>query len=546
MKMISGPWLIALLACVALFTPLGHAQDYPEHEEALFTPAELDSILAPIALYPDSVLSHVLIASTYPLEIIQAARWSRDNPGLDGELAVAAAEDFDWDPSVKALTAFPELLARLDEDIEWTQQIGDAFLIQEASVVAAIQGLRDRAYAQGHLRTNDHVRVVREERVIYIEPTRTRYVYLPYYDPLVVYGRWWWDAYPPYRWRHPRYQSGISFYWGSGFRIAPTFYFSSFHWSRQRVVVVHHHHYPHQHFRSGRDVARYHRAAHWRHDPHHRRGVQYRHRVQDTRLVEQRAGQTRRADLRQRSVIDQRRWASSRRNDLDLRAAPQRQGQSQAQRQGRAAASRSASARTDTRARRAVAESNTVKTRSVRQTTRQRQQGSVAQTTQRTRSSSSTRAGSSTQRVVSRRSEATLDRSSSATRSITRSSNRSSHRSSHRSSSQTPPRLRANTSRPIDSAGIRVPRSLDSGSAVQRSSPSRSISRMESPGSSTQIPSRSRSSAPRPEQRRVPQPGREPAQVRSSRQAVTRPSADTRARVQSRSRSAQGERRRHN
>jgi len=530
MKKASAFCLIALLACVALYSPLSLAQDYPEYEDELFTPAELDSILAPIALYPDSVLSHVLIASTYPLEVIQAARWTRDNPGLDGELAVAAVEDFDWDPSVKALTAFPELLARMDEDIEWTQQIGDAFLIQEASVVAAIQGLRDRAYAQGHLRTNDHVRVVREERVIYIEPARTRYVYVPYYDPLVVYGRWWWDAYPPYRWRHPRYHTGISFYWGSGFRIAPTFYFSSFHWSHRRVVVVHHHHYPRQHFRSGREVARYHRAAHWRHDPHHRRGVQYRHRVQDKRLVEQRAGQTRRTDPRQHSVVDQRRWASSRRNELDLRAAPQ----SRAQRQGRAVASRSRSSQTDTRARRAVAESNTVNTRSMRQTTRQRQQDSVGQTTQRSRSSSSTRAGASTERVISRRVEARVDRSTSATRPITR------------SSSQSQPRERARLSTgPSDSAGIRVPRSFDAGgSAVQRSAPSRSISRMDSPGRAAPVQSRQRSSVPRPQSRRAPQSGRESAPVRSSRQAVPRVSGDNRARVQSRSRPARGERRR--
>jgi len=531
MKKATAPWWIALLACVALYSPLGLAQEYPEYEDELFTPAELDSILAPIALYPDSVLSHVLIASTYPLEVIQAARWTRENPGLDGELAVAAVEDFDWDPSVKALTAFPELLARMDEDIEWTQQIGDAFLIQEASVVAAIQGLRDRAYAQGHLRTNDHVRVVREERVIYIEPARTRYVHVPYYDPLVVYGRWWWDAYPPYRWRHPRYHAGISFYWGSGFRIAPTFYFSSFHWSRKRVVVVHHHHYPRQHFRSGREVARYHRAAHWRHDPHHRRGVQYRHRVQDTRLVEQRAGQTRRADPRQRSVVDQRRWASSRRNELDLRAAPQ----GRSQRQGRAVASRSRSAQTDTRSRRAVAESNAANTRTLRQATRQRQKGSVARTTQRSRSAS-TGAGDSTERVVSRRAETRLDRSNPTTRSITRSSSRSSR--------QSQPTGRARVSSPIDSAGISVPRSLDAGSAVQRSTRSRSISRMDSPGRAAPPQSRQRSSASRPQSRRAPQPRREAAPVRSSRQAVPRASRNNRARVQSRSRSARGDRRR--
>jgi len=330
MKNVIRHCLFAMMASLALYSPSGLTQDIVEYEDELFTPAELDSILAPIALYPDSVLSHVLIASTYPLEVIQAARWSRDNPGLDGELAVSAVEDFDWDPSVKALTAFPELLARMDEDIEWTQQIGDAFLVQEGEVIAAIQGLRDRAYAQGHLRSDEHVRVVREERVIYIEPVRTRTVYIPYYDPYVVYGNWWWDGYPPYRWRHPRYHAGISFYWGSGFRIAPTFYFSSFHWSRQRVVVVHHHHYPRRHFRSGRDVARYREARHWRHDPHHRRGVAYHRQLDDSRFIARASRAERRAERHARPVVDQRRWAQAQRRDLNLRQRQTGEGQAQA------------------------------------------------------------------------------------------------------------------------------------------------------------------------------------------------------------------------
>jgi hypothetical protein len=97
-----------------------------------FSQAELDQMLAPIALYPDALLSQVLIASTYPLEIVEAARWSRQNPQLAGEDAVAAVADRDWDPSVKALVAFPELLGRLDEDLAWTRSLGDAMLYQEA------------------------------------------------------------------------------------------------------------------------------------------------------------------------------------------------------------------------------------------------------------------------------------------------------------------------------------------------------------------------------------------------------------------------------
>ena len=282
--------LTAVVASACASVPASSSQ------EPWFSQAEIDQMLAPVALYPDSVLSHVLIAATYPLEVVQAARWSRENPGLDGEVAVAAVEYQDWDPSVKALVAFPELLRRMDDDIAWTQRLGDAFLVQEADVVASIQHLRDQAYASGHLRSNEHVRVVRETKVIYIEPVRTRTVYVPYYDPRVVYGSWHWSAYPPVYWHHPpRYVSGVSFYWGPAYRIAPTFYFSSFHWSRKQVVVVNHHHHYHRdrHFHSGRDVANYREARHWQHNPHHRRGVNYHRGVSENRFVERSTNSTR-------------------------------------------------------------------------------------------------------------------------------------------------------------------------------------------------------------------------------------------------------------
>ncbi|MCC5863568.1 MAG: DUF3300 domain-containing protein [Wenzhouxiangella sp.] len=263
--------------------------------DVLFSQAELDQMLAPVALYPDTVLSHVLIAATYPLEVIQAARWSRANPDLLGEEAVAAVEQMNWDPSVMALVAFPGLLARMDEDIEWTHRLGDAFLVQEDQVVATIQQLRGRAYAAGNLQTNEHVRVVREREYIYIEPARTRVVYVPFYDPWVVYGSWWWVDHPPVIWHHPprfRHRPGVVFYWGPAYRVAPTFYFSAFHWPRRQVVVVHHHHHHHhhhrgrKHFSSGRSVASYGGARHWQHDPVHRRGVSYTRPVPDQRLVE--------------------------------------------------------------------------------------------------------------------------------------------------------------------------------------------------------------------------------------------------------------------
>lgn len=292
-----------------------------------YTQAELDSMLAPVALYPDSVLSHVLIAATYPLEVIQAARWSRERPGLRGEDAVAAVEHHDWDPSVKALVAFPELLARMDEDLDWTQNLGDAFLLQEEDVIASIQYLRSEAYSQGHLRSNEHVRIVREKQYIYIEPARTRVVYVPYYDPRVIYTGWRWHSHPPRYWHRPSgFSLSVNFYWGRPYHVRPSFYFSSFHWPTRKVVVVnHHHHYYNGHrFHSARDVARFQEARHWKHDPAHRRGVSYRGQVAQTRFVEssrQASTSTTRSSLasqRTAARSERRDWAESQRSEMRL------------------------------------------------------------------------------------------------------------------------------------------------------------------------------------------------------------------------------------
>lgn len=232
------------------------------------TRAELEQMLAPIALYPDSVLSHVLIAATYPDEVEEAARWSRRHPRLHGEDAVDAVEDRDWDPSVKALVAFPEILARMDEDPDWTEDLGEAFLEHEAEVMDSVQVLRDHAYDAGHLRTTEHVRVIREREYIYIEPAVHHVVYVPYYDPWYVYGPWWWPSHPPYRWRHWHGHAvshyGGGFYWGVGFRIAPTFYFTSFYWPERYVVVTHYRAPTYRPLYSGRHVARQPDVRHWR------------------------------------------------------------------------------------------------------------------------------------------------------------------------------------------------------------------------------------------------------------------------------------------
>ena len=293
---------IILASCLMLGLATA-AQRVSAQAPAGFSQPELDQMLAPVALYPDTVLSHVLIAATYPLEVVQAARWSRANPGLEGEYAVAAVEHYPWDPSVMALVAFPELLARMDIDLDWTQRLGDAFLIQEYQVLETVQYLRDEAYASGHLRSNQYVRVVRETEYIYIEPSVTRVVYVPWYDPYTVYGNWRWSAYPPVYWHQPSgYRSGFSFHWGSGHRLQYGFFFSAVHWPSHRLMVHDHYGYYPRHdkhygkrygkhgyggprFTSGRELARYKGARHWKHDQDHRRGVAYRRGIDERHAI---------------------------------------------------------------------------------------------------------------------------------------------------------------------------------------------------------------------------------------------------------------------
>lgn len=244
--------------------------------QASFSEAQLDSLLAPVALYPDTVLSHVLIASTYPLEVVEADRWVRNNPRYKGEDAVNAVDNQDWDPSVKALVAFPDILKRMSDDLDWTQQLGDAFLANEERVMDSIQNLRNRAYDSGNLDKVEHVRVIREERTIVIEPSVERVVYVPAYDTRVVYGNWWWADYPPVYWHYPSSYVFVSgFYWGPRVHIGPRFYFSGVHWHHRRVVVIDHHHRHNHRFYDSRSVVRHSNARHWHHNPVHRRGVAY-------------------------------------------------------------------------------------------------------------------------------------------------------------------------------------------------------------------------------------------------------------------------------
>lgn len=217
-----------------------------QSQERGWSGAQLDQLLAPVALYPDPLLAQLLIAATYPDEITEAARWSRMHPGLDGEDAVRAADVFDWDPSVKSLLAFPGLLQRMDDEIDWTRELGNAFLAQEDDVMEAVQGLRRRARIEGTLASDDHLRIVDDGPRIQIVFASPSYVYVPYYDTRLVYGRWWWAAHPPVVWapwpgyRHVPHRPGllVGLWWNSGVPIPHGFFYGGIDWPRREVRVV--------------------------------------------------------------------------------------------------------------------------------------------------------------------------------------------------------------------------------------------------------------------------------------------------------------------
>ena len=244
-------------------------------DDKTFSQAQLEQMLAPIALYPDTLLSHILIAATYPLDVVQAARWWQSNRDLIGAAAVAAVEHEDWDPSVKALVAFPEIIARMNQDLQWTQNLGDAFLQDQAGVLSSIQTLREQAYAAGNLDSLEHFRIVREPHTIVIEAAQPQLIYVPVYDTRVVFGNWRWHSYPPVYWDYSHYphhgpirhaHTGghvQGFYWGVGIPVSAGFFFSSFQWHSGKVVVIKRSSWPHVF--SGKQIA-HHRDAHpWQH-----------------------------------------------------------------------------------------------------------------------------------------------------------------------------------------------------------------------------------------------------------------------------------------
>ncbi|RPH44256.1 MAG: DUF3300 domain-containing protein [Burkholderiales bacterium] len=185
---------VVCFALAGLAAPAGDLR-----AQTRYTQPELEQLLAPIALYPDSVLAQVLMASAYPAEIGLAADWLRRNPTFKdkGDAAVRAVDNQPWDPSVRSLVAFPQVLDLLDANPDWTQQVGDAFIDQRPDVMSAVQALRLKAQLAGNLQSNDKLTVVSEDRTILIQTPSPQVVYVPSYNPTVVYGAWPYPTYPP-------------------------------------------------------------------------------------------------------------------------------------------------------------------------------------------------------------------------------------------------------------------------------------------------------------------------------------------------------------
>ena len=177
----------------------GQPDQPAQTEAAQFSTEQLDALLAPIALYPDALLAQVLMASTYPLQVVEASRWRNElgHDNLQGDALAQALEQLPWDPSVKSLVPFPQVLAMLNTELDWMQQLGYAFATQQADVMSSVQRLRHQAQASGSLKTTDQQRVVEENDTIGIEPANPQVVYVPIYNPNVVYGVWPYPDYQP-------------------------------------------------------------------------------------------------------------------------------------------------------------------------------------------------------------------------------------------------------------------------------------------------------------------------------------------------------------
>jgi Protein of unknown function (DUF3300) len=217
------------------------AQGAPAPTYAQQTPEQLQQLVAPIALYPDSLLAQILAASTFPEQVVEADRWVQDHPDLKGQALGQAADQQPWDPSVKALTAFPSVLGNMDKNLSWTSSLGDAYYNQQQDVMNAIQVMRQKAEQAGNLKSTQQQTVTTDDYGdIEIAPAYPDVVYVPAYDPWLIYGY----SIPPWPgwYEYPGiWFGGPYLYFGAGFGIG---WFGGFGWGWPYWGFDWYHHYP--------------------------------------------------------------------------------------------------------------------------------------------------------------------------------------------------------------------------------------------------------------------------------------------------------------
>ena len=256
---------------------------------AVFKPEEIEQLVAPIALYPDSLVSQILMATTYPLEVVQADRWVKANKTLQGEALTAALESQAWDPSVKSLVNFPQVLGMMGEKLDWTQRLGDAFLAQQKDVLDAVQSLRAKAQAEGNLKTTQEQTVIVEQpeaqtTVIKIEPANPEVVYVPTYNPTVVYGAWPYPTYPPYSYYPTGYVAAAAFTFTAGVALGAAWGYAwgGCNWRGGDVDIDINRNtninqnINRENYRANMEVRGQSGRGTWQHDASHRKGVSYR------------------------------------------------------------------------------------------------------------------------------------------------------------------------------------------------------------------------------------------------------------------------------
>jgi hypothetical protein len=263
----------------AIAAPAQLAQQ--DNQAPSYSPPQLDQLLAPIALYPDSLLAQILMASTYPLEIVEAARWMQDpnNARLRGDQLDAALQPQSWDPSVKSLVPFPQILLMMNGKLDWTQALGNAFLAQQADVMDSVQRLRAEAQAAGTLRSTPQETVSIQGQAIVIEPANPQLVYVPYYDPTAVYGGWGYPDYPPIYFPPPPsygYVAGPGIYFGVGLGVVGALWgWDRWDWDRRDIHIDPDRFNRINNYAIAHDNRPRYAENTWQHDPTHRRGVPY-------------------------------------------------------------------------------------------------------------------------------------------------------------------------------------------------------------------------------------------------------------------------------